>query len=232
MSWRDIKAIPRPSKKSLPVASLCARALSPGRLPEKQGLARHPKLVRTDWRPVGNCVVTVHLGLARGDFHCLLDGELFLPESWDADRDRCREAGIPDDMVYRPKWKIALELYDRAIANGLRFDWLTFDESYGGKPELLRALATRAQRYIAEVPRSLAGWLDPPRVVTRPYHKNRRGCGRKVPRLASGTRPAQRLDELLDAPRLRDQPWQRFRVKDGQKGPMVWECKHVMLTVK
>src|SRR5512142_2065220 len=179
-----------------------------------------------------DCVVTVHLGLARGDFHCLLDGELFLPESWDADRDRCREAGIADDMVYRPKWKIALELYDRAVSNGLRFDWLTFDEGYGGKPELLRALATRTQRYVAEVPRRLAGWLDPPRVVTRRYHKNRRGRGRKVPRLASGTRPAQRVDELLDAPRLRDQPWQRFRVKDGQKGPMVWECKHVMLTVK
>jgi hypothetical protein len=31
-------------------------------------------------------------------------------------------------MAYRPKWKIALELYDRAVANGLHFDWLTFDE--------------------------------------------------------------------------------------------------------
>jgi SRSO17 transposase len=179
-----------------------------------------------------NCVVTVHRGLARGDFHCLLDGELFLPESWDADRDRCREAGIPDGMVYRPKWKIALALYDRAVANGLRFDWLTFDEGYGGKPELLRALATRTQRYVAEVPRSLAGWLERPRVVTRPYHKNRCGRGRKTPRLASGSRPARRIDELLDAPPLRDQSWQRFRVKDGEKGPMVWECKHVMLTVK
>jgi SRSO17 transposase len=179
-----------------------------------------------------NCLVTVHLGLARGDFHCLLDGELFLPEGWDADRDRCREAGIPDAMVYRPKWKIALELYDRAISNGIRFDWLTFDEGYGGKPELLRALVTRGQRYVAEVPRSFAGWLGPPRMVTRPYHKNRRGRGRKVPRLASGSRPARRVDELPDDPRLRDRPWQRFRVKDGEKGPMVWECKHVMLTVK
>ncbi len=179
-----------------------------------------------------NWIVTVHLGYARGDFHCLLDGELYLPEDWDADRERCREAGIPDAMTYRPKWKIALELYDRAVANGIRFDWLTFAEGYGGKPELLRELATRQQRYVAEVPRSLTGWLDPPRVVTRPYHKNRRGRGRKVPRLASGSRPAQRVDELLDDPCLRDQPWQRFRVKDGQKGPMVWECKHVMLTVK
>ena len=178
-----------------------------------------------------NGVVTVHLGLARGDSHCLLDGELFLPESGDADRDRCREAGIPDDMVYRPKWKIALELYDRAVGHGVHSDWLTFDEGYGGKPEWLRERATRDQRYVAEVPRDLAGWLDRPRVVTRPYHTHRRGRGRQVPRIASGSRPARRVDELLDEPRLRGQPWQRFRVKDGQKGPMVWECKHVRLTV-
>src|SRR5262245_34789581 len=57
-----------------------------------------------------HCVVTVHLGYAAGDFHCLLDSDLYLPESWDADRGRCREAGIPDSVTYRPKWRIALEL--------------------------------------------------------------------------------------------------------------------------
>ncbi len=97
---------------------------------------------------------------------------------------------------------------------------------------MLRELATRNQRYVAEVPRNLAGGLDRPRVVTLPYHKNRRGGGRKVPRLASGSRPARRVDELLGDPRLRDQPWQRFQVKDAQNGPMVWECKPTMLTVK
>jgi len=63
--------------------------------------------------------------------------------------------------------------------------------------------------------------------VARPYHKDRRGRGRKVPRLASGSRPACRVDEMLDDPRLRDQPWRRYRVKDGHKGPMVWEVKHL-----
>jgi len=57
-----------------------------------------------------NCIVTVHLGYAAEQFHCLLDGDLFLSESWSADRGRCREAGIPDTMVYRPKTEIALEL--------------------------------------------------------------------------------------------------------------------------
>jgi SRSO17 transposase len=174
-----------------------------------------------------NCIVTVHLAYARDGFHCLLDGELFLPEAWSDDRSRCREAGVPDDMVYRPKWKIALELYDRATRNGLHLDWSTFDEGYGGKPEFLRELASRGQKFVGEVPRDFMGWLDAPRVVTRPYHKNRRGRGRKVPRLASGSRPACRVDEMLDGPRLRDQPWRRFRVKDGHKGPMVWEVKHL-----
>jgi SRSO17 transposase len=37
---------------------------------------------------------------------------------------------------------------------------------------------------------------------------------------------------LLRDSQLLDQRWQRFRVKDGQKGPMVWECKRVLLTAK
>jgi SRSO17 transposase len=172
-----------------------------------------------------NCIVTVHLAYARDGFHCLLDGELFLPESWSDDRDRCREAGIPDEIVYRPKWKIALELYDRAKGNGLHFDWATFDEGYGGKPEFLRELTTREQKFVGEVPRNFSGWLDAPQVVTRPYHKNRRGRGRKIPRLASGSRPACRVDATLADSRLRDQPWRRYRVKDGHKGPMIWEVK-------
>jgi SRSO17 transposase len=179
-----------------------------------------------------NCIVTVHLGFARGDFHCLVDGELFLPESWDADRDRCREAGIPDTLVYRPKWQIGLELHQRAAANGLVFEWLTFDEGYGSKPEFLRELSSRNQKYVSEVPRSFAAWLDPPRVVNRRYRRNGKGRGRKVPRLASGSPPIRRVDELLSNKRLSDQPWKRFHVKDGEKGPMVWECKHTMITIK
>jgi SRSO17 transposase len=179
-----------------------------------------------------NCLVTVHLGYALEDFHCLVDGELFLPESWDQDRDRCREAGIPDTVVYRPKWRIALELYDRAVAKGLHFDWLTFEEGYGGKPEFLREVSARQQRYVAEVPRNFTGWLKAPRVVTRPYHRGRRGRGRQIPRLASGSRSARRVDALLKDRVLRDQPWKPWRVKDGEKGPMVWECKHTFITVK
>jgi SRSO17 transposase len=167
---------------------------------------------------VDNCVVTVHLGYAAGDFHCLLDSELYLPESWDADRRRCRAAGIPDEVAYRAKWEIALELYDRAVANGVRFAWLTFDEGYGGKPGLLRGLRQRRQRYVAEVPGSFSGWLHLPALTD---------AGRWA------DEPARAVGELLTSdPLLAGQPWVAYRVKEGHKGPMVWEAKHAVLFPK
>jgi len=70
-----------------------------------------------------NCIGTVHLAYTVDNFHTLIDQDLFLPEAWDQDRDHCRAAGVPDDVVYRPKWQIALEQYDRATKNGIVFEW-------------------------------------------------------------------------------------------------------------
>ena len=89
---------------------------------------------------VANGIVTVHLVVAHGPFKALLDSELFLPQSWDADRERCRQADIPDELAYRPKSDIVLESLGGSERNGWRFDWLTFDEWYGSKPGFLHAL--------------------------------------------------------------------------------------------
>ena len=179
-----------------------------------------------------NCIVTVHLAYAKDDFHCLLDGELFLPEDWANDRDRCREAGIPEEVEYRPKWQIGLDIYDRATANGVTFNWLAFDEGYGGKPPFLRELDLRGQAFVGEVPTTFTGWITEPRVTKRPFRRGR-GRGRKTPRLVSGSRPAISVEKMLKySPALRDQPWVPYRVKDGEKGPVVWETKNIRITVK
>jgi SRSO17 transposase len=179
-----------------------------------------------------NCIVTVHLGYAADDFHTLIDGELFLPESWSDDRERCREAGIPDGMVYRPKSDIALELYDRAVGHGVRMEWLTFDEWYGGKPAFLRALDERKQKFVAEVPKSFRVWAKPPRVTNRP-RRHRNGRSRPTPRVTADSRPTMTVEEMarFHAP-LRDRAWTKYRVKDGEKGPMVWEVKHARIHLK
>jgi SRSO17 transposase len=154
---------------------------------------------------VENCIVTVHLGVARGRFTALLGGDLFLPEEWSNDRERCRKARIPDAVVHRPKWKIALEQYDRAKGNGVRMDWLTFDEGYGNTPEYMDELDGRGQRFVGEVPRTLAC---------------RAASGEEAPARSDASTPAERL--LVRA--LQDGQGVAVRVPHQSNADEVWQA--------
>jgi len=85
-----------------------------------------------------NCVIGHHLlytdNHATNPFTCVIGSDLYLPESWAQDRPRCREAGIADDVDYRPQWRTGLDLAAEAIGNGVRLSWLTFDEELGSVP--------------------------------------------------------------------------------------------------
>ena len=115
--------------------------------------------VRRQWcgslGKIENCPVTVHLAIVRGRFKTLVDADVFVPKVWSEDRKRCQEAAIPDAVVYRPKWRIALEQLTRALSNGLALDWVTFDEYYGSKPGFLESLDTRpGLSSVGEVPKN------------------------------------------------------------------------------
>jgi SRSO17 transposase len=173
---------------------------------------------------IDNCVVTVHLGYVAKDFHALLDGDLYLPEDWLADRTRCREAGIPDSVVFRPKWRIALDLLGHALGNGVHFRWLTADEHYGECAAFRTGVAERGLTYVVEVPRSLVGWTRRPRVSVPA--KVGGGAGRPpcTPRLACEASAARPLKALWK----RGGPsWKGFHIKDTQVGPVVWEARVV-----
>lgn len=171
-----------------------------------------------------NCTVSVHLSYARPDgFRTMLDGEMFLPEDWSADRERCRAAGIPEGMIHRTKWKIALELRDRAVANGLPLPWLSFDEGYGNTNDFHFGLSDRGQLYAGEVPRCFAGWCKRPAPLHKRHHPQTMGTRR----LKKVNPPVSSVENLArSSPAFTAQPWQACHIKDGQKGPIVWEVKH------
>jgi SRSO17 transposase len=154
---------------------------------------------------VENCVVTVHFGVCRGTYKTLFDGDLYLPQSWADDRTRCREAAIPDTLVYRPKWRIALRHLLRALAVGVTLDWLTFDEGYGGQPELLVGIDALKVRYVGEVKKSFS-------------------CREQGP--AAGAGPGVRADALVEQSAVfRDQPWRAVRLRRQTLADQVWEVK-------
>jgi SRSO17 transposase len=147
---------------------------------------------------IENGIVTVHVGVTTGRFQALLDAELYLPRSWATDRGRCREAGIPDDVRYRAKWRIALDQLIRLRENGVAFDWLTFDEGYGSKGPFLWVLGLVNQKFVAEVPTNFA-------VRTSPD-----GPSQRAARFQPGTRTGR---------------WRRYRIGRKTQADRVWRAR-------
>jgi SRSO17 transposase len=149
---------------------------------------------------IDNGIVTVHLGVAKGTFQALLDADLYLPESWSEDRERCRGAGIPDEVGYRSKWRIALDQWIRLGKNGVTFDWLVFDEWYGSKVSFLWVLGQFGQQFVAEVP------------VNFTVRRSAEGAAGR----ADAYQPAQHTDG-----------WTRFRIARKTRAKQVWRARSV-----
>jgi len=171
---------------------------------------------------IDNCVVSVHLGYAVDDFFALVDGDLYLPEeTWASDAERRMKAGVPDSVVFRPKWRIALDLLDRSMGNGMRFRYLTADEEYGRCALFRRGAAKKGLIYVVEIPCSLTGWTkEPPTRAPSKYS----GRGRKPSRvrLAASAPPPRRVEDLW---KNGGPPWTLFHIKETGKGPLVWEAR-------
>jgi SRSO17 transposase len=71
---------------------------------------------------VENCQAGVFLAYAAPDGgRALIDRELYLPEKWTGDRDRCRAAGIGDDVAFAAKPRLAGDGADQLRAgSGVR----------------------------------------------------------------------------------------------------------------
>jgi SRSO17 transposase len=169
-----------------------------------------------------NCVVSVHLGFVSGDFHTLVDSDLFLPQgSWSQDHERREEAGIPADVVYRPKWQIALDLLKRTLSDGVEMSWVTADEAYGRAMEFRDGVEALDLLYVVEIPSNLVGWtqfpkIDPVGTVLESGYLSR------VRRLAPDAKPPRAVSELWE----RGGPsWERWLIKETHKGPSVWEVR-------
>jgi SRSO17 transposase len=200
---------------------------------------RHTAGVQRQWcgnrGKVDNCVVSVHIGYTVGNFHSLLDSDLYLPRSWADDIERRKEVGIPEEVAYRPKWQMALSQIKRALGNGIRVAAWTFDEYYGGCYAFLDGLDALGQTYVAEVPCDFHGWATAPKVLYRatPQEMRRKGRKRRVPRLAcTAPKTSDVRDLLIYSPAFQRQPWTPIHVKDGEKGPLVREVKTISLRMQ
>jgi SRSO17 transposase len=107
---------------------------------------------------IENCQVIVMLAYARlaerGGGHAFIGHRLYLPERWTKDPGRCREAGVPKDVVFATKPHQAVELFGEADEAGVPFGWIAGDGGYGQYREVRDWPTERSKRYVMAVPSS------------------------------------------------------------------------------
>jgi SRSO17 transposase len=98
-----------------------------------------------------NCQIGVSLTVATRTLELPVDMDLYLPKSWADDRKRCRAAHIPDEVGYRPKWQIALDLAQRAIDAGVPPGLVLADSGYGDTGAFRTGIKSLGLKYGVDV---------------------------------------------------------------------------------
>lgn len=148
---------------------------------------------------IENCQVGVFLAYASSRGNAFLDRELYLPRGWADNQQRRKEAGIPENVRFATKPKLAKRMLKRAREAGVHFSWVTADEVYGNSGELRHWLDEEKQPYVMAVRANQYVWID-----LRQW---------QVKRLTM---------EIVDG-------WKRINIGDGSKGPRVYDWARIKI---
>ncbi|MEY9877947.1 SRSO17 transposase [Streptacidiphilus sp. MAP12-33] len=145
---------------------------------------------------IENSQVAVFLAYGSERGRALIDRELYLPKDWTSDRERCRAAGIDDDVEFATKPDLGLRMLKRAVAAGVPFGWVTADELYGQVGRIRLWLEEHDIPQVLAVPKSQM-------VMTMEFFGQ------------------ARAHELVSG--LPDEAWTRLSCGDGAHGPREYD---------
>jgi len=164
---------------------------------------------------VDNCQVGVFVAYAKAGQTTLIDKRLYLPQEWIDDPARCRQAGVPEqEIVFRKKSELGLELILQARKNGVPFTFVDMDAHYGQQAWLLSRLAAEHIEYMAEIPADTRVYLAYPSVGI-PARKGTKGRQPSKNRVLDG-QPLE-VRSLLTTNKL---TWTLMKIRDTTRGEL------------
>lgn len=123
-----------------------------------------------------NCQVAVSLSVATQKASLPVAFQLYLPESWAGDKERRRKAGVPEEVVFETKPRIAMAQIRRAVDADLPRGVVLADAAYGNETRFREELDELGLAYMVGIQSSLHLW--PTGMEPLPA-KEWKGTGRK-----------------------------------------------------
>ena len=105
-----------------------------------------------------NCQVAVSLSIANHQASLPVAYQLYLPKEWAQDRARRRKAGVPKEIRFKTKPRIALEQLRWACAAGLPRGVVLMDAGYGADTDLRASITTMGLTYVAGIMPQTSVW--------------------------------------------------------------------------
>jgi SRSO17 transposase len=170
---------------------------------------------------VDNCQVAVFTALAKDDQVTPVDVRLYLPEEWTTDPDRCLAAGVPrEQIVFKKKVALALEMIHEQRQAGLRFQWIGADGLYGHDPEFTQTLDDAGEIFLVDVHKDQRIYLEAPEPLV-PEVESKSGC-------QSGKLKARTESFRVDkwTAMQPDHSWSLATLRDSTKGKLRVEILH------
>jgi SRSO17 transposase len=165
---------------------------------------------------IANCQVAVSLHWSTCEASCPLAWRLYLPQSWLATPARRAEGKIPDDVSYRSKNQLGLELVDQVLGWDVPRLPVVADSAYGNDFEFRAGLRQRGLQYAVAVEPSTKVWTRDPAQVPVAASKLT-GRPRQYPALKD-LPEAKTLAAVAQG--LPKQAWRTITWRQGTKGPM------------
>ncbi len=164
---------------------------------------------------VDNCQVGVFANYYSTEGHTFLDRKIYLPEEWCQDLPRREEAGVPENIVFRTKPELGLEMIRTAVDEQVPFQWVGGDSVYGDSPTFVQGVRELKKWYVVDVSSAAHVWLRQPR-VGKPGLRG----GRAQPK-------TQPISVAKAAAQLSPSAFKRITVAEGSQGSIVYEYAEI-----
>jgi SRSO17 transposase len=178
---------------------------------------------------VANCQEGVFALYASRQGYAFLDKRLYIPALWfTADyQTRWQACGIPADLTFHTEPELGLAMITQLVQRAVvPFRWVTCDARYGEIPAFLDGIAAQAKWYFAEVAVDTRVWLRTPPV--EPPGPGLLGTHRTRPRVKRTAPAPYAMGDL--AALVPPNHWQRRKIKEGSKGPLMAEFACLRVT--
>jgi SRSO17 transposase len=123
-----------------------------------------------------NCQAAVSLSVSTWNSSLPIAWRLYLPEVWCQDVERCRQAGVPEEVAFQTKPEIALQQIRQAMEEGVPVGVVLADAGYGKGTQFRMELTQLGLEYAVGIESNATVWEPRRQPLPAPTRKPGRGA--------------------------------------------------------